>query len=107
MSADTAASTPPATTVPAMRPRIAHLMPRTSIARRSRQAINSVSTSVQTRMGAGTKRGSSRMRSGAASSPMPNPIAPCSVAPTNVSVVTSTMSARGKTPQVYSGGGVP
>ena len=100
VSAATYARMPPAATVPATRPSSAHLIPRRSIARRSRYAISSVSTRVQTSMGAGTNRGSSRMRIGAASRPIPKPTAPWRVDPTKVSTTTKTTSAIDKR-QVY------
>ena len=80
-SGGSTARTVTATTVPATRPATAQRNPRTSTSRRSRSTRKVVSTHVKSRSGAGTNRGSIRLRIGDAKSPIPKPIDPCRVDP--------------------------
>ena len=70
-----------ATSVPGSCPSMPHFNPETSMACRSRYNIKTVSTKAQKRSGPGTNDGSTRTRSGAATSAEPNPTEPCNAEP--------------------------
>src|SRR3954453_15530633 len=95
---DSTASVAPAAMVPGSRPAVAHRIPGSGVPRSDRRMMSTLSTRLAMPIGPGTKRTSTRARSGAPTSEPPNPNAPCTSAPKAMARA-ARKNWRGLTPQ--------